>query len=129
MRTLVTGAPTLRAKLVEATLERVEALPGVVSSGTIQSLPLTGFTNHGPFHFVGRPLPADPSLMESDVSTVSRGYFTAAGMELLRGRPFGSQDQIDSPASPACGTSARAMWRRNDAAYATQPQRKSVENK
>src|ERR1017187_4499764 len=41
MRTLVTGAPTLRAKLVEATLERVEALPGVVSAGTIQSLPLT----------------------------------------------------------------------------------------
>ena len=33
MRTLVTGAPTLRAKLVEATLERVEALPGVVSAG------------------------------------------------------------------------------------------------
>lgn len=31
------------------------------------------------------------------MSTVSRGYFAASGMELLRGRPFGRQDQMDSP--------------------------------
>jgi len=95
-RTLVVRAPASRARLVDAILERVEALPGVVSAGTIQFLPLTGFTNHGPFQFVGRPLPANPSVMESDVSTVSREYFES-GMELLRRRPFGCQDQMDSP--------------------------------
>jgi putative ABC transport system permease protein len=35
--------------------------------------------------------------MESDVSTVSRGYFSALGIPVLRGRPFVRQDGIDSP--------------------------------
>lgn len=97
MRTLVMGTPAVRAGLVDAILERVESLPGVLSAGTIQFLPLTGMTNNGPFHFLGRPLPADPSTMESDVSTVSRGYFAAIGMEVLRGRAFGRQDRLDGP--------------------------------
>src|SRR5262249_24432147 len=49
------------------------------------------------FHFVGRPLPADPKSLESDVSTVSRGYFAALGIPILRGRPFGRQDGMNSP--------------------------------
>jgi putative ABC transport system permease protein len=35
--------------------------------------------------------------MESDVSTVSRGYFAAIGMEVLRGRDFGTEDRMTSP--------------------------------
>src|SRR5262249_37850409 len=97
MRTFVLGPPATRANLVEAILDRVESLPRVKAAGTIQFLPLSGMTNNGPFHFVGRPLPADPASMESDVSTVSRGYFEAIGMELLRGRAFGRGDRMDSP--------------------------------
>ncbi len=97
MRTLVTGDPAPRARLVEAILDRVETLPGVRSAGTIQFLPLAGLTNRGPFHFVGRALPPDPSLMMSDVATVSRGYFASIGMDLVQGRQFGRQDQIDTP--------------------------------
>ena len=97
MRTIVFGSPTERANLTEAILERVESLPGVTAAGTIQFLPLAGMTNQGPFHFVGRSLPSDPMKTESDVSTVSRGYFAAIGMELLRGRAFGREDRMDSP--------------------------------
>lgn len=97
MRMLVTGQPAARSNLVESILERVERLPGVNAAGTIQFLPLSGWTNNGPFHFVGRPLPRDPMSMESDVSTVSRGYFAAMGIPILRGRPFGRQDRLDGP--------------------------------
>lgn len=97
MRTLILGEPARRSNLVESILDRVETLPGVLAVGTIQFLPLGGHTNNGPFHFIGRPLPADPMSMESDVSTVSRGYFLALGIPVLRGRPFGRPDGIDSP--------------------------------
>jgi putative ABC transport system permease protein len=97
MRMLVTGEPAARSNLVESILDRVETLPGVNAVGTIQFLPLGGHTNNGPFHFVGRPKPADPMSMESDVSTVSRGYFAAMGIPVLRGRPFGRQDRLDGP--------------------------------
>ena len=97
MRTLATGSADSRANLVGAILERVESLPGVRAVGTIQFLPLAGMTNQGPFHFIGRPLPVDPTSMESDVSTVSRGYFAALGMEVLRGRDFGPEDQMAGP--------------------------------
>jgi putative ABC transport system permease protein len=97
MRLLVTSDAARRSSLVESVLDRVEMLPEVVAVGTIQFLPLGGWTNNGPFHFIGRPLPADPRSMESDVSTVSRGYFAAMGIPVLRGRPFGRQDRIDSP--------------------------------
>lgn len=82
MRMLVTGEAAARSNLVESILDRVEALPGVNAVGTIQFLPLSGWTNNGPFHFVGRPRPADPMSMESDVSTVSRGYFAVPAANL-----------------------------------------------
>jgi putative ABC transport system permease protein len=96
LRLFITGEPAKRSSLVERVLDRVETLPDV-AAGTIQFLPLGGFTTNGPFHFVGRPKPADPMSMESDVSTVSRGYFAAMRIPVVRGRPFGRQEQLDSP--------------------------------
>jgi hypothetical protein len=97
MKLFLTDDAQRRAALVESILERVEALPGVRAVGTIQFLPLSGWTNNGPFHFVGRPKPADPTSMASDVSTVSRGYFEAMGTRLLRGRSFDLRDGMQSP--------------------------------
>ncbi len=97
MRLFLTDDAARRANLVESILDRVETLPGVRAVGTIQFLPLGGWTNNGPFHFVGRPEPTDPKSMESDVSTVSRGYFEAMGIPLLRGRSFDRRDGMESP--------------------------------
>lgn len=97
MRMFLTDDAPRRANLVESILDRVETLPGVRAVGTIQFLPLGGWTNNGPFHFVGRPKPADPKSMESDVSTVSRGYFEAMGIPLVRGRSFDRRDRMESP--------------------------------
>jgi predicted permease len=97
LRTLINGDPARRSSLVESILDRVEALPDVRAAGTIQFLPLGGWTNNGSFEFVGKPKPADPMSLFTDVSTVSRGYFEAMGIPLLRGRPFDRRDAIDSP--------------------------------
>jgi len=97
MRMIIMGDPAFRSNLVENVLDRVETLPGVHAAGTIQFLPLSGWNNNGPFHFLGRPKPADPKSMDSDVSTVSRGYFQAMGIPILRGRSFSRRDRMHIP--------------------------------
>jgi len=97
MRTVILGQPDHRAHVMENMLQRVETTPGVRSAGLIQFLPLGGWRNRGPFHFIGKPVPAQPEHMQSDVSTVSRGYFEAMGTPVLQGRAFDQTDRIDTP--------------------------------
>jgi putative ABC transport system permease protein len=97
MRMIVMNDAPRRASFVERMLDRVGQIPGVQAAGTIQFLPLSGFTNHGPFRFLGREQALSPSRMESDLSTVSRGYFAAMGIPILQGRAFERWDQMDSP--------------------------------
>ena len=97
MRTVILGQPDHRAHVMESMLQRVETTPGVRSAGLIQFLPLGGWRNRGPFHFIGKPVPAQPEHMQSDVSTVSRGYFEAMGTPVLQGRAFDQTDRIDTP--------------------------------
>lgn len=97
MRTLVTGDPARRSNLVESILERTGALPGVRAVGTIQFLPLGGFTNRWTFQFIGQPKPAPGEETQTDGSTVSHGYFAAMGIPVLQGRSFLRQDQLSSP--------------------------------
>jgi putative ABC transport system permease protein len=94
---LVMGDREHRSNLVDHILDRVEVLPGVRAAGTIQFLPLGGWHNGGPFHFVGEPDPVESENMQTDVAVVSRGYFAAMGIPLLQGRPFTKGDTIDSP--------------------------------
>ncbi len=96
-RMLVTGDRAQRSNLGEHILDRVEVLPGVRAAGTIQFLPLGGWANRGPFHFVGEPDPAPAENLQTDVAVVSRGYFAAMGIPVLQGRPFTKQDTFDSP--------------------------------
>jgi len=96
-RMLVTGDRTQRSNLVEHILDRVEVLPGARAAGAIQFLPLGGWANRGPFHFVGEPDPAPAENLETDVAVVSRGYFAAMGVPVLQGRAFTKQDTFDSP--------------------------------
>ncbi|MBV9340038.1 MAG: ABC transporter permease [Acidobacteria bacterium] len=97
MRTMILGEPDHRAHVMESMLQRVETIPGVRSAGLIQFLPLAGWRNRGPFHFIDKPLPVKAEDMQSDVSTVSRGYFDSMGIPLLKGRAFDQTDRMDTP--------------------------------
>jgi putative ABC transport system permease protein len=96
MRTLVTGPAARRANLIEDMRERVAGLPGVLAAGTVQFLPLSGMTNRGPFRIIGRPDEGPAAGKEADTAVVSRGYFSAMGIPLLRGRAFDAHDRMDS---------------------------------
>jgi putative ABC transport system permease protein len=95
MQMLILGDAPGRANKVEAILDRVQALPEVRAAGTIQFLPL-GPTSGTGFYFEGKPKPEAGDQM-TEASLVSRGYFAAMGIPVVKGRVFDERDRIGSP--------------------------------
>jgi putative ABC transport system permease protein len=96
MQMLVLGNESERANKIETILDGIQTLPEVRAAGTIQFLPL-GPTSGTGFYFEGRPKPAPDEELITEASLVSRGYFTAAGIPVVEGRPFDERDRIGSP--------------------------------
>jgi predicted permease len=83
-------------RLTRALIEKVAALPGVEAVGTINNFPIKGFDPDGSFEIAGRPLPSDPhDVPDAFYHVVTRDYFRALGIPLLRGRTFQAADERD----------------------------------
>ena len=75
----------------------LDRLPGVVASGGVTSLPLSGFFAWGPITIEGRTPPAGEKFINADQRVVSGRYFEAMGIALRRGRFFDPADTPDKP--------------------------------
>ena len=92
-------------------LERIEALPGVTSVGTVTVLPLSGLNSNASFEIEGRPRASDQVVQNADYRMVSRGYFRTMGISLLEGRDFEESDQESAPGVVIINdTMARIYW-------------------
>jgi len=80
-----------------AVLARVDAVPGVLSAATILHLPTSGRSWNAPILIEDRPLAPDAPPPRAHWQVVSSGYFSTAGVEVLRGRLF---DETDGPHAP-----------------------------
>lgn len=88
-------------------LERLSTTAGVVSAGSINSLPLTGGGADGTFFINNNPAKKG----QSDYRLASAGYFTAMRIPLLRGRTFDESDQQNSPNAALISQSiAQKYW-------------------
>ena len=85
------------ADAVRQILDRIRALPGVVSAGSIGILPMEG-TNSGTWYYrADRPEPAPNARPGGDVSIITPGYFEAMRIPMTRGRAFSSEDHAGVP--------------------------------
>jgi putative ABC transport system permease protein len=83
-------------RLTRGLIEKAAALPGIEAVGTINNFPIKGFSPDGSFEIAGRPTPADPhDVPDADYRVVTRDYFRALGIPLLRGRMFRAGDERD----------------------------------
>jgi predicted permease len=83
---------TAKIQFVNTVLEAVVSTPGVRSAGASFTSPLTGAPNRG-ISFPGRP-EKPPGLADTaDFQVITRDFFRAAGMTLVRGRAFTGADQ------------------------------------
>jgi putative ABC transport system permease protein len=76
--------------------ESVRALPGVVSAGTVDILPLTA-GNTTRVYVDGDPIPAPGKEMEANIRVVNEHYFQTIGVPLLAGRTFDERDAAGAP--------------------------------
>ena len=75
--------------------ERVRNVPGVVSAGIVDLLPLNG-GNTTRFSIDGDPVPPPGQETEANLRRVTDSYFQTLGVPLLAGRMFDPHDTLDS---------------------------------
>jgi putative ABC transport system permease protein len=92
-------------------LERVRTLPGVVSAGVIDDIPLSGGGSHQPISVEGKPIVPMSEQPEVDVRVISPGYMNAMRIPLLRGRDLNDSDVAGRPETVLVSASlAKQFW-------------------
>ncbi len=77
-------------------LERMRALPGVKSAAGVWPLPLGGDNATVSFNIEERPA-AQPDRPSARMAFATPGYFSTAGIPLLKGRFFNDHDDANAP--------------------------------
>ncbi len=98
-----------RRDFVQQLLDKVSALPGVVSAGATSNLPLSGTNMVSRFSSPDSPLPAQTS--RTYLRAVSAGYFRTMRVPLLRGRLIEERDGTGAaPVTLINAAMARQFW-------------------
>jgi putative ABC transport system permease protein len=80
-----------------AALERIEALPGVVSASASYSMPFFGLSEPRRYLVDGRETPPPGHEPAAVINGVSPHYFETVGTTLLSGRAFTASDTLTAP--------------------------------
>ena len=107
------AGPAAEIAAMDETLRRVQAVPGVETAATIDSIPLDGGGSTQPVAIEGNPVAAMADQPEVGVRVVSAGYARAMRIHLLQGRDFTDADgRASSSAGPILisAAMARHFW-------------------
>jgi putative ABC transport system permease protein len=86
-----------RTAFFREVLQRVNELPGVLASGGVDILPMTGATWTWTLNSEEQPdLPVSERPL-ANYHTVSSGFFKALGIPFIAGRDFSSSDTLNTP--------------------------------
>jgi putative ABC transport system permease protein len=86
-----------RVAYINAELEKVRAIPGVINAGAINRIPFTNAAHATFYRLDGQPANAVPGQVAL-IRNVSRDYFATVGAQLREGRFFDASDRkSDSP--------------------------------
>jgi predicted permease len=81
-----------RVAFVNAELEKIRAIPGVISAGAISNIPLTQTAQTTRYAFPGQPA-SETRAQDALSRVVTRDYFATVGARLREGRFFDASDQ------------------------------------
>jgi putative ABC transport system permease protein len=89
--------PEKRIAFFSQLIERVKAIPGVQSAGTISGLPLGGSNWGRSLTVEGRPVLSVGEAPSINHCVISPDYFSAMGIGILKGRVFDDRDSREAP--------------------------------
>ena len=90
-------------------MDRLRALPGVIDVGVVNNIPLDEGTGAG--RFLTETMDPDGGGALLDQNFAGGDYFRVMGIDLLRGRPFTSDEAVTSNSSIIISRSAAArLW-------------------
>jgi putative ABC transport system permease protein len=89
--------PSKRTEYYRQVLERVAALPGVVSAGFTNGIPLVVKGNVNGFAIEGRSRLSDGAFSNANYRVVTEDYLQAIGVPLRTGRYLDRHDTADGP--------------------------------
>ena len=90
--------PDQRAGFYADLVERVRALPGVISAAAITPTPLGGADISTRFTVEGQPAPAPGQKPRAEYRAVTPGYFETLRIPLKKGRTFEAHDRREAKA-------------------------------
>ena len=100
-----------RTEFYRRVLDRVDAIPGVVSAGYTTFLPLTNAGGTSGFTIEGAPPPQPGQSTDANHRVVSADYFHTMGIRLRAGRFFRESDGPDAPSVSIINEAmARQYW-------------------
>jgi predicted permease len=89
--------PAERSVFFESLVQRVGELPGVVSAGAVNSLPLDGINSDTDFLLEGEAPPPPGVSQATWLRPIVPGYFETMGLEVLDGRGLAAADDGQAP--------------------------------
>jgi len=106
------GYPDARTiGFVQQLEERVRALPGVLSVGTMGWTPVVGGGGTWSILIDGREVKEIAQAPSADPEQVTPGYFKTLGVQMVRGRAFTEQDREDAPPVAVINEAmAKQLW-------------------
>jgi predicted permease len=104
---------TARLRFYRSVLDRVTAIPGVISAGYTTFLPLTNAGGTSGFIIEGAPPPPPGQVNDANHRVISADYLKTIGVQLRAGRFFRDSDGPDAPPVAIINEAmARQYWPR-----------------
>jgi putative ABC transport system permease protein len=88
--------PSKQVAFFQEAIQRLEALPGVISAGATSTLPLGDYERSVTFSIEGRPAVSRTERARTDYFAISPDYLRTLGIPLIRGRNFLSSDSAQA---------------------------------
>lgn len=98
-----------RDEMIDRTLDKLRAVPGVQSVAATSVIPLTGDTNVDGIHRVDHPVPEGQVPM-ANRRFISPGYLSTMRIPLIAGRDFSEEDRKNPRVVIVSEKTARAVW-------------------